>query len=187
MRRRGERISGERGFFRKTARKDGSVRWEVYSGSAPCSVPCPHKECTRGHKRKVYVGSYATEQEAAEARREFDLRQRMPSAAVGPPIRLRVIGIYSNGAERELTAVDVLPGADTYDSGIGFTTADEEFCVFVARRPRLAQQGPSETCATVLVSGNRCPHPPHGASPWCDFCATFHHTGNEQHNNGVPF
>lgn len=109
-------LPSERGMVRRIDRSSG-VRWQVYG---------------RRNGKQVYVGTYDTEEEAALARRTFSLQSQ---DIFGPPVRFRVVGVYGNGAERDLTAFDVAREGDTYDRGIGFVTQDEEFCVFVARRP----------------------------------------------------
>src|SRR5690349_19731372 len=66
-------------------RADG-VRYQVYG---------------KRNGRKVYVGTYDTENEAKQA--DFSYR----TAPIGSAVSFRVIAIYANGVEREISAFDV--------------------------------------------------------------------------------
>jgi hypothetical protein len=53
------------------------------------------------------------------------------------PTGFKLIAVYVDGSESNLRAFDVAKECDErgHQRGIGFITEDEEYCVFVARRP----------------------------------------------------
>lgn len=58
----------------------GGVSWEVYGMRSACSTACKHAECAKGHKRKIYVGSFATEKLARTEERKHEVTQEMIAA-----------------------------------------------------------------------------------------------------------
>ncbi len=63
-------------MIRKVER-EGGTRWEVYGMRGACSVACEHKECAKGRKRKVYVGSFGSEKLAKIEERKYEVTQQM--------------------------------------------------------------------------------------------------------------
>ncbi len=54
--------------------------FDVYGMRAPCTTTCSHKECARGRRRKVYVGSFASRRLAEAAERKHEVTQEMIGA-----------------------------------------------------------------------------------------------------------
>src|SRR5690606_2770904 len=57
--------------------REKNGRYEVYGTKAPCSTVCEHKECAKGHRRKVYVGTFDSRKEAQAAERKHEVTQEM--------------------------------------------------------------------------------------------------------------
>lgn len=70
-------------------------------------------------------------------------------------VSFKVIAVFENGAERELIAVapdeSRSSPSETYDRGVGFETDDEEFCIFVARRPLVADESANAVNQEAVV------------------------------------
>lgn len=60
--------------------REKAGRFEVYGMKAPCSTKCEHKECARGKRRKVYVGTFDSHKEAVSAERKHEVTQEMIGA-----------------------------------------------------------------------------------------------------------
>lgn len=86
--------AGEPGV-RKIERTDG-IRWQAYGSRSG---------------KKVYVGTFGTEKEAADARREFNDRQREASGRI---IAVKIYAVHENKAE-SLLVHDTLAEFRTYE------------------------------------------------------------------------
>jgi hypothetical protein len=84
-----------------------------------------------GGKGKVYLGAYATTEEAEAAEAAWRRNQQTP---VGVVAKLRVTAVYGNGVEREL---------HEFDTGcvgmIGFRSDDNDLMVFATEVPAGAE------------------------------------------------
>lgn len=65
--------------------REKAGRFEVYGMRPPCAGTCAHKECARGHKRKVYVGTFESRKDARAAERRHDVTQEMIAAGEMAP------------------------------------------------------------------------------------------------------
>lgn len=51
--------------------------FDVYGMRAPCVTTCTHKECAKGRRRKVYVGTFTSRRDAIGAERKHEVTQEM--------------------------------------------------------------------------------------------------------------
>lgn len=80
--------------------------------------------------QKFYVGTAESESGARDLLNTFNRNKQQPSGSVAS---LRVIAVYENGVERELSPFRV----DDADL-LGFEAADDDYVAFVVRHPRRA-------------------------------------------------
>lgn len=137
------------GMVRPKMRDSGKV-WQAYG---------------RANGKQVYVGTYATQEEADLALIKHHVASTSPT---GRPVRLRVTAIYGNSAERELTPFPV-----TEDGLTGFEIDGEEYVAFIAPiKEQAAEQHDALPAKHVWAQeiGNeltpdRCPRKDDG-DPW---------------------